>query len=305
MLTGVFEDKYNVFDNDSHIFRSWMVETINNGFIINLHWHHHIEMIFCVEGNFIFQLEREVYTVEKGDFALILPRQDHALQVPEGITCKYIVISFRTELIYSALLVLQNKCLLPFIVGNTEFTKLLRNNMILETRIPELSKHIYCEYNSSSFGYELAVKILIEQLLLEILRFYQTSTPNLERSFIKQSESELMKRVLDYIFKNYANKLNIEAVAKEFGMSYSHFARVFRKLTGRTFLEFVIHIRISEAVRLLMSTDLPITQIALDTGFASSSHLISHFKRVKGMSPLQFKRYSQNNKTKCFAAVEL
>jgi AraC-like DNA-binding protein len=73
-------------------------------------------------------------------------------------------------------------------------------------------------------------------------------------------------------------------------MSYSYFSRYFKSLIGKTFSEYLTYVRITEAEKMLLTTDLNITEVALESGYSNSSYFIAQFRVMKGMSPRQFKK---------------
>src|SRR3546814_881733 len=72
-------------------------------------------------------------------------------------------------------------------------------------------------------------------------------------------------------------------------MSVPTFCRFFKQWTGRTFVNFVQEARIERACELLKATLLPISNICQDSGFHSMAHFIRVFKRLKGLTPHQFR----------------
>jgi len=79
-------------------------------------------------------------------------------------------------------------------------------------------------------------------------------------------------------------------------MSYSYFAKSFHNLYGRSCKEYIEFIRISKAEELLLFTDCDLSYISQETGFADSSHLIKTFRRLKGMTPRQYKLHNRSKK---------
>jgi AraC-like DNA-binding protein len=83
--------------------------------------------------------------------------------------------------------------------------------------------------------------------------------------------------------------LSLSQVAGEVGLSRFHFIRVFRREIGITPYQYLIQQRIRLAVQLLLDTDKPITEIALEVGFEDLSGFISTFRRLVGQPPRQFR----------------
>lgn len=111
-------------------------------------------------------------------------------------------------------------------------------------------------------------------------------------------EKPVMKRfvkLFDYVSEHYSESITAEDAAGICSMSYSYFSRFFKRVMKKSFSEYVNFVRISEAEKLLVSTDLNITEIAMQTGFSTSSYFIYQFKKMKSVSPKQFRnRFVQN-----------
>lgn len=101
---------------------------------------------------------------------------------------------------------------------------------------------------------------------------------------------EHLGRVYDYIEAHLEERMTIEALGSLVGMGPYRFARAFRRAVGIPPYHYVLERRIERAKRLLVETDLPITEIALKVGFASHSHLSTAFRQAVGASPKTFRK---------------
>ncbi|MCX6968374.1 MAG: AraC family transcriptional regulator [Verrucomicrobia bacterium] len=88
-----------------------------------------------------------------------------------------------------------------------------------------------------------------------------------------------------YLNDHHAEPINIEALAKRLGVAYSHFRRAFRAQTGFAPWQYVMHLRLTRARRLLASSDAKLYDVAARVGFSSGFHLSFAFKRAFGQSP--------------------
>lgn len=77
-------------------------------------------------------------------------------------------------------------------------------------------------------------------------------------------------------------ELSVAAAAKIACMSYYHFCRLFKKVIGKTFVEYQNFIRIRRAEKLLITTDRTITNIAFETGFGSVAYFNKYLRRKLG-----------------------
>jgi AraC-like DNA-binding protein len=92
---------------------------------------------------------------------------------------------------------------------------------------------------------------------------------------------------------NAAEPVGLEHAARCAGLSPFHFLRLFSKVTGVTPHQYLVRTRLRRAARLLSQEDLPVTDVALDCGFADLSNFVRTFRRVAGMSPGKFRKKFQ------------
>jgi transcriptional regulator GlxA family with amidase domain len=95
--------------------------------------------------------------------------------------------------------------------------------------------------------------------------------------------------VCAYIESFYAEPIYVEQLATMVGLGKSAFSRLFRKSTGRTVPQFVNGVRVAHACRLLVETDLTVSQISRDCGFVSPAHFQRQFREQQQCSPLHYR----------------
>jgi len=98
-----------------------------------------------------------------------------------------------------------------------------------------------------------------------------------------------LRSIEEYIDGHLEQNLSIEELASHVGISPSYFARSFRSSAGLTPHAYVMRRRLLRAEELLASTELPLTDIALETGFADQSHFSRRFHEMTGMPPRTFR----------------
>ena len=94
-----------------------------------------------------------------------------------------------------------------------------------------------------------------------------------------------LKDVISYIEDNLSRNISLDDIATVAGLSVSHFKCLFRESVGLPVHQYVIRRRVERAKTLLGEGKMPISQIALETGFAHQSHLAHHMRRLLGVSP--------------------
>jgi AraC-like DNA-binding protein len=105
-----------------------------------------------------------------------------------------------------------------------------------------------------------------------------------------------INKIFKYITENFTkNKLSIIELANAFNMSPSSFGHYFKRRTQKSFTQFVIDLRLGYASRLLLYSDLSISDIAYDSGYNNLANFNRLFKKNKGMTPFAFRKKMRNS----------
>ncbi len=96
------------------------------------------------------------------------------------------------------------------------------------------------------------------------------------------------KRVIDYVEANYSNRISIENIAEECGISVSYMSRKFKEQTSHTFHEFLNKYRIQKSIELLKSGQYKVYEISDMVGFSDYKHFSSVFKKYMSYSPSEY-----------------
>ena len=98
------------------------------------------------------------------------------------------------------------------------------------------------------------------------------------------------RKLIQFINENYRNKIEENQAAGLVGLSPSEFCRFFKRQAGITFVAYINKVRIEEAARLLIETDLTCENIGYDCGFSTLSYFYKVFKKHYGLSPTKYRR---------------
>ncbi|QIO36899.1 helix-turn-helix domain-containing protein [Bradyrhizobium sp. 1(2017)] len=99
-----------------------------------------------------------------------------------------------------------------------------------------------------------------------------------------------VRRAKEFIRNNLATCLRMELVARHVQLSASYFSRAFKATAGVSYSDFLVNARIDLAKQLLLTTDIPISEVALACGLADQSHLTRLFGRIVGLPPNTWRR---------------
>jgi len=107
---------------------------------------------------------------------------------------------------------------------------------------------------------------------------------------VKPVNQERIQTMLEYIHRHYSEKLTLEQIAASAIVSKRECLRVFQTCIRRTPFEYLMDYRIQAAEHLLRTTDLSITEIALQTGFSGSAYFSKTFRELRKLSPSQYRK---------------
>ena len=111
-----------------------------------------------------------------------------------------------------------------------------------------------------------------------------------ESSAVARPRNETIEQVCAYLAANYRQKFSLTEVAARFYLSPYYLSRLFRRVTGQSIVDYLNNRRIEAAQKLLETTELSISAIAEQTGFASAAHFRRVFREVMDISPLQYRK---------------
>jgi two-component system response regulator YesN len=103
-------------------------------------------------------------------------------------------------------------------------------------------------------------------------------------------KSHNLQQAVKYIHNNFTMEINLDRVAGVAGISRFHFSRLFKEMTGLTYLSYLNHVRIEQAKRLLNHDDLSITDTGYAVGYSNLTHFERIFKKLAGTTPSQYRR---------------
>lgn len=105
----------------------------------------------------------------------------------------------------------------------------------------------------------------------------------------QQQESDILRRSLDYIARNYHNRISLDDVSAYVGYSPKYFSRYFKDQTGITFVNYLNRLRIQAAKELLADPNIVIKDVAARVGFENINTFFRVFKQFEGVTPGQYR----------------
>ncbi|WP_188937512.1 AraC family transcriptional regulator [Dyadobacter endophyticus] len=137
---------------------------------------------------------------------------------------------------------------------------------------------------------EVAPAYRIPQLLNLLLRLSESPHRTLTATYAVYEDHQRFNLVFGYIINHFREQIELETVAELVGLTPTSFCRYFKKMTGKTLFDIVLHYRMEAAAQLLAATEHPINLVAFESGFESLSYFNRAFKKCKGSAPKMFRQ---------------
>ena len=124
----------------------------------------------------------------------------------------------------------------------------------------------------------------------QALDIRNTIPPEARLRFTHQgSDQTQLERAISFVDQNLHRKIAQAEVADQCGLSTFQFSRLFKRMTGNTFQEYLVHRRIAEAMRLLANPKVSITDVCFTVGFRDLSYFTRTFQRYVGKTPSRYR----------------
>lgn len=117
------------------------------------------------------------------------------------------------------------------------------------------------------------------------------------KQYANPEYTPLMKEIIRYLHLHFFEKINLKEVAKHFNKHVSYISNKINRETGMSFNENLNFIRIAESKRLLVDTQMSIHEIAIAVGYEYQNHFSKIFKKLTGLTPLQYRNQTRRSQS--------
>lgn len=131
------------------------------------------------------------------------------------------------------------------------------------------------------------------QEVFDLLKDY---VGNILRTCSEQKEKKEMRPITEakkYIQQHFREPLKLEEVSRVIGFNATYFSTVFKKETGKSFLDYLTEVRMNKAKQLLCRGDLSVNDVAEEVGYQDLKYFSKLFKKAAGISPSDYKKLYQ------------
>ena len=254
------------------------------------HWHNAVEIIMPIVNSCDVRVNSKPYNLNEFDILIIPSGELHEIISPPEIGQR-IILQFNTAGL-NAIRGLSD----AFYVYSIHRLILADESSKLHKTIKTLLLSMLDEYATRKPYYEVSIANKIMDLTLFLARMSRDE--DMEESEISYERKDKLARFqqcIDYLQQNYMEDLSLERVASAVNFSKFHFSRWFQQFAGTTFNDYLMNLRLSKAEGILLSTTKPITEVAMDAGFQSTTTFNRIFKEHNKCTPSEYRRYHRRH----------
>jgi len=258
--------------------------SMNNKF----HYHPELELLYIAKGEGTQVIGDRITRFQAGDLLLVGPNLPHYWRfdehpLDEGEFADVIVVHFSENFLGRYFLDLpENKSLKDLLEKSKRGIKVEGNN---KAKIIGTLKLMFNSSGTDRIIY--LVHALFQVATSDALVLLSSAGYAYEQ--IAATEGRIQD-IFNYTLANYRKKIHISEVAEIASISPNCFCRYFKTQTQKTYLQFLIEVRVGNACRLLLENKLSVKQICYESGFNNFSSFHKCFKEITGESPLSYRK---------------
>jgi len=256
---------------------------MDDGEIESLHAHNCMEFGCCDKGSGVFIINDRIVPFRRGDVTIMARGDYHKATSSPGVVSAWRWIWADVE-----------SC----IKGSGSFEPGSEHAPLLDLRLRSSVLHdepalfstlneILMEMKAKTEHYKTAVQALMLWLTVQLHRRFGDSRSSVSPA---SKHGDAVQPAPDHIFAGYSSAIRIETLAELCHTSLSSFRTNFKAATGMTPVTYINTLRLRMSETLLLDTDRPILDIALDTGFQTLSSYNRLFKRARACSPREYRK---------------
>lgn len=254
-----------------------------------LHWHefYEVELILSGEGTHFINGKESI--LSKGIMYLLTPADFHEVRPLEGKTLEILNVKFAEGML--------NDKLLPLLFSG--------NSVLVAEFTGESYDRIYYElirlleeHGNPKKGSAFVIKGGLERVLIDLFRRSSTDTGHINTTLHKTSlhntvvhnSEEYILKSLTYINHHFREDITLHMMASKAHLTANYFSEKFHNVTGMSFQNFLLNMRLGYARSLLSTTSMTVSEICFTSGFNSVPYFNRVFKKHFGQSPNSYRR---------------
>lgn len=257
---------YEVFKFRNELLPFKYFEEVKLSENIYLHWHEEIELICVTEGEG-YGFNNSVKTsLKTGDILVVNSGEVHSFGSQDSMSYHCIIISE------------------SFLRKNgIDITKVNFCHHIRNKDMENIFNEISDLFSKKDRFTELHLRTLVLELFCKMSELYIADTSTLP--YYNTQIINGVKGAINYIHENYNEKITIDEILMKSGFSRAYFSREFKKITGKSIVDYINYIRCTHAEELIASRECSIRESAEMCGFSSMSYFSKTYRKFIGNLP--------------------
>jgi AraC-like DNA-binding protein/mannose-6-phosphate isomerase-like protein (cupin superfamily) len=253
-----------------------------------IHSHEYVELVIVLSGRAMHLTNYGNHALEDGDVVVINRHTRHGFSEAHDLTLCNIMydpaqfLSGHRDLDkmmgYHALFDLEPRA------RRSEFKERLHLSTEELVYVTSLISTLKSEFDSQYDGRKTSIRCTFLLLVTQLSRLYARQKEHASTANVR------MANVMSYIQTHYREPLPLEDLARLAHWSPSQFRRNFKRIYNTSPIKFISQVRLHEACEMLKDPNRDITDVAMETGFSSSSFFATQFRNYLGESPSQYRR---------------
>ncbi len=236
-----------------------------------------LAIFVCLSGQLVSSTETLSYHLSERLISFALRHNCRKL-IPAGIFTEFLILTFTQKTLEMLIESAGENVSLTM----SHFTSCQCTVHNCNSEILELSRKLLKETTEKYWGHRIKSQYIFQELLISFVRLFTA-----DKEVGGDQTAAAAKSILDA----YPDKsLDMDELADKCGVSKSHLCRVFKKATGQTASQYLNHVRIERACRMLADTDISIEEIAYAAGFSNASYFFRVFRKEVGKLPLEWRK---------------
>ncbi len=265
--------------------------TISRDIIRNefpIHTHGYTEMVVILGGVASQIINRQIFKISEGDVFVIRGKVSHGfINVYNLDICnimfdadKLLLPLFDLNKIegFHSLFTIQ-----PFLKNNHPFKNHMRLDFDRLTIVRTYIEKISDEYKNRKPGFCNSIILLLNELIIFLSREYHKTTTD------GSSVLNRLSSIIAFMEKNYTQHVKLEELAGKSHLSSRQFSRIFKDTFQQSPMDYLARLRIKHACKLLIESDMSISDIAYRSGFSDPNYFCRTFKKRVNISPLNYR----------------
>lgn len=267
-------------------YTQYHIQKPRKAFHIPVHWHDEVELIYVKKGNISIFIEEQIFHARPGALFCVNSGELHFMEC-DDMSVEYYTILFPLEFIsFQSDDSIEQELFLPLRQKHLFFPTVLEKEKGKE--IIKWIEPLIQTNEEKNEAYQLRTRIMLLEMVAYLLR---------EKCFRMSGyvkDSSLQRDMIAFVQKNYMEKISLTMLAEEFHLSEKYLSWYFKEHFSISFMQYVLHLRMSKAKDMLVTTEAQITEVAMSCGYPSVNLFIRNFKEIHGVTPLQYRKQSKS-----------